>query len=648
MTRIAVVGPFSGPRAPWGELLKRAATAHGRPEVSWDFHDDRGDADHAAHVAEAVVADGGYTAVIGHFNSMGAGRALPHYSRAGLPLLLPLATAPGLLNRTGGAEDGRGAREADSGRTAWALRWCPHDTGQAEAIMHAISELGHGRPEVVDDGSAYGRQIADRVRLLSGGGAASVQEADAAVVCGTHFGAAATARRLRTEGFGGRLFFTDDCAVEDFARLLGPADARDARVVRIRGGAYAHVEAAFDCLVRTLGTHPTARGEQLLAHLRRHAGVAFDRHGDPVDAAARTTDVLVVGSGVVGSAVAAELTRSGLSVVIASPGPEAPSATAWSGGLVRAYDPDPVVRALAVRSHLLLWGASPERASACGFHRTGSLVLLGPGDLPEAERGLRNLHDAGIEAELLTPAAVRGRWPDLRLGEEVAGAVWEPGGGYADPSATAAMYRTRAVRYGASLPACGPVLALAPHRCGVEAVTAAGTVTARCAVVAAGSGTSPLLGDRLRLGPNAPAPRTKRIRYAFFDCSDRRLPAVNDLTTGVWGRPHLDAGAAGSHLIGCPVEEWDVPAEGGESLTDDEITHIREGTAHRWPWVTGAAFLGGRFGTDLYHPDGPFLGLLPGEPPVVVAACWSGAGFKTAPGAATEAAEAVHYLLKNG
>ncbi|MYX61339.1 hypothetical protein GTZ89_38320, partial [Streptomyces sp. SID8382] len=153
-----------------------------------------------------------------------------------------------------------------------------------------------------------------------------------------------------------------------------------------------------------------------------------------------------------------------------------------------------------------------------------------------------------------------------------------------------------------------------------------------------------LLGDRLPPRPGGPAPRTKRIRYAFFRGPGRPLPAVSDLTCGIWGRPQLDEPFAGGQLTGRPVEEWDVSAGAGDALTDEQVAHIRAGVVHRWPWVSRAPYLGGRFGADLYHPDGPFLGLLPGEPPVVVAACWSGAGFKTAPGAAEEAAAAVRCL----
>ena len=75
--RVAVVGPFSGPRAAWGRLLRDSAAHEAHPWLHWDFHDDRGDGPVGESVAAAVVAHGGYDAVIGHFNSGGAALAQP-------------------------------------------------------------------------------------------------------------------------------------------------------------------------------------------------------------------------------------------------------------------------------------------------------------------------------------------------------------------------------------------------------------------------------------------------------------------------------------------------------------------------------------------------------------------------------------------
>ena len=209
--RAAVVGPFSGPRAAWGELLKRAAAAHNG--VQWELHDDRGDASAARAVAETIVADGRYALVIGHFNSAGARAAVPVYRAAGLLVLLPLATAPRLL----------------AGVPGTALRWCPDDLAQLAELRSAIKQAGHERVAVTDDGSTYGTVLA-QLFLARPGEAPQVSTVDdaatALVACGTHAGAALTARARREAGFAGVFYFTDDCAVEEFPELLGDAAGR--------------------------------------------------------------------------------------------------------------------------------------------------------------------------------------------------------------------------------------------------------------------------------------------------------------------------------------------------------------------------------------------------------------------------------------
>ncbi len=661
--RIAVVGPFSGPRAAWGELLRQSADRHTAPGLSWELHDDRGDAEWGVLRAGDITDDGGYAAVIGHFNSAGAEGALPLYRRAGLPVVLPLATRPWLLAGAGGG----------------ALRWCPDDIGQLHAIAAAAAERGFHRLLVSHDDSDYGRRLAELFVALpspplpvavlpspwnappyDGEGAGG----DAVAVCGTHVGVAGVARRLRRAGFDGRLFVTDDCSVREFAELVGPA-GRETSVARLAGGAERRVEGAFTALAQALSHDPRARGERLLAGIRAVAGVAFTEDGEldvtpgtgdeygweigplrlaPGRPRPRTSgagdgepfDVAVVGAGVVGAAVAAATAATGARTLLVDAGPAAPSATHWSGGIVRAYDPDPKVRALAIRSHQLLWGRPSGYTEPYGFRRTGSLVLLGPGDLPEAVRGVVELQAAGIEAELLTVEEITARWPQLDA-RHAAGGIWEPGGGCADPRRTAAEYRRQALHDGASAIDDRRVHGLALHPVGARLTMDDDHVTAHAVVIAAGSGTSALLADRSPAGAGTAEPLTRRIRYGYFDRGGRTLPALVDLVTGVWGCPMPEVSGAGALLAGRPVEEWGLPPVGGDRLTREQVAYIREGAATVWPWLKDAGYRGGRYGTDLYRNDGPLLGVVPGEPRTVVAACWSGGGFKTAPAAAESA-----------
>lgn len=654
--RIAVVGPLSGPRAAWGELLTRSVRRHRTPGITWELHDDLGDAGLAADLAGKLVADGGYRAVIGHFNSLGAAASLPLYREAGLPLLLPLSTASGLLDGAAGA----------------ALRWCAQDRGQLVALAEAAHRRGADRLWVTDDGSPNGAHLSAELLGLTGLPVPVARPADPAacpgplVVCGTHAGAAATAVALRAAGYAGALLFPDDCAVPEFADLLDGAALPDgaALVARLAGGAARLVDEAFAALTGALIADHTLEGAALLDMVRAHSGTDFTPDGDPAlphpgagwelipvaglrqaaDLAVAPVggppelDTLVIGTGIIGTATAAALAAPDRRVAVIGPGPDGPSATRNSGGLIRAYDPDPRLRALAIRSFALLWRSAAGAGRAHGFRRTGSLVLLGPDDVAEAERGVAEIREGGVEAHLVDPAEVRHRWPDLVV-DDITAAVWEPAGGYTTSLATASAYRADALRRGA-LGWHGWVRGVSPEPGGVRVETDWGPVLARTAVVATGSGV-PDLRDR-RGGAIGPTARVKRIRYGYFDAGGRVLPTVADLVTGMWGRPNL---AGDSFLTGRPVDEWDVPPSGGDALTPDQVAHIRAGAAHRWPWLARADYIGGRFGTDLYGTEGPLLGAVCEDLPVVAAGVFSGGGIKSAPAAAEQAAATIRGLL---
>lgn len=270
--RVAVVGPFSGPRASWGQLLVDA-TAVARGVIGWEHHDDQGDPALAERCAEKIASDGGYTAVLGHFNSVGARAALAAYRAAGLPCLLPLATAPGLPSAAPGL----------------VLRWCGTDEGQAVALLRALAAAGHREVGVVTDGSTQMRGLADLLLSspVDGLFATARRELDAGTAAGdgavivvaAHYRAAAIARQLRESGFRGRLAFGDDCAVAEFAQLAGDA-AAGALVAQHAGGAAARVAAAVWTLAEVLAAEPSLAGRRLVTAIRGVAPVAFTPLGE--------------------------------------------------------------------------------------------------------------------------------------------------------------------------------------------------------------------------------------------------------------------------------------------------------------------------------------------------------------------------------
>jgi glycine/D-amino acid oxidase-like deaminating enzyme len=438
------------------------------------------------------------------------------------------------------------------------------------------------------------------------------------VLCGVHHWAAEQVRKHARDG--GTVIAVDDCDVTEFADLAGPVPG-ELLVARLAGGPYSRVVTAFAGLAGALAKRPRLRGAPLLVAVRGEvAGPHTGWQVASVPPRPRTDgfDVAVVGGGVVGRAAAAELAEAGAHVALFDPGGARTAASSVSGALIRAFEPDERSRRLALRAYQVLWGR-PELAALHGFRRTGSLVLLGPEHLDEAVAGVAQLRDDGVEVSLLSTSELAGKWPGLRV-DGLAGAVWEPGGGYAAPAVTLAALVDRARQAG-----------VAVFRRTVQSLADAGSLADRV-LVAAGCATPEILGDAW---PGDRPARTRRIRYAILDAGGERLPTIVDLTPGLWGRPD----GADGFRAGMPVDEWDVPVVAGTGLEDNQLMPLRAGLTARLPGLASAEVLTARFGTDLYVAGGPLLGSLPGAPHIWVAAGWSGGGFKTAPGAARRLAE---------
>ena len=118
--------------------------------------------------------------------------------------------------------------------------------------------------------------------------------------------------------------------------------------------------------------------------------------------ASPTADVLIVGGGLAGSLLALELRRRGARVTLieAEPGPGAPSATAWSYGVVPGWPlaPTPLARAAAGASRR--WRALQRRHGDLGW-RPARAGLLGGGALPALLAQLGVLPLAQVDAPTL-------------------------------------------------------------------------------------------------------------------------------------------------------------------------------------------------------------------------------------------------------
>ncbi|MFJ3905048.1 NAD(P)/FAD-dependent oxidoreductase [Streptomyces sp. NPDC090025] len=346
-------------------------------------------------------------------------------------------------------------------------------------------------------------------------------------------------------------------------------------------------------------------------------------------------DVVVVGAGITGAAVAHHLARAGASVVVLDRA-ERPGAgaTGRSGGMVRGYDPDPAVAELAVPSLAVFKAAGNWAAGRSPLRVTGAVTVAEPA----AEAGLRAAAERLNAAHGTTAHVVAG--PAEAAGVGLAGgiALVEPEAGWVAPTEVTEDWLTQARGDGALVRLGTAVRAVHERGGRPVVVTDAGEIRAGAVVSAVGAwGAAPVPGLR----SSAPV-RSRSIQVTVVG----RGPSVPahatfvDLRTGLYAKPV----GRDRTLLGMPHLVWDAAMDAPPDQAHERAT-VAALTAH-FPWLATAPRLDTVRAADAYgaaRGDGPASGLLDGTgvPHVWAVRAWNGGGVKTAPEAGRRIAAAV-------
>lgn len=147
-THVALVACLDERRSVHSVTFKRAISlfrqylrSHDKEDCRIECYDDGADAVTAAKVAIEIVEHGAY-AVVGHFSSSAAAAAAPIYAKAGLPLLLPAATARQLTVHSS------------------TYRVCDHDDSYARAVHKFCAQQDLQINQIEHDGSIHGVSVA--------------------------------------------------------------------------------------------------------------------------------------------------------------------------------------------------------------------------------------------------------------------------------------------------------------------------------------------------------------------------------------------------------------------------------------------------------------------------------------------------------
>ena len=210
---IGVVAPFSTEEAVVAAPMLAAVeevVASIDPSVRVLARDDARDPERAAAVVAELLATPGCLGLVGPKNSGSALVAAPLAAAAGLPLVLPCATADGL-----------------TASGAPVFRLCAPDRATAAAAVALAAELGATRLAVLADDTAYGQGLAAAVSAAARSvGLATHTNVDATAVAFLAMGEVEQAvlmRRLRDDGYGGAFVSAEGGPGAPIAALAGDA-----------------------------------------------------------------------------------------------------------------------------------------------------------------------------------------------------------------------------------------------------------------------------------------------------------------------------------------------------------------------------------------------------------------------------------------
>ncbi len=200
-------------------------------------------------------------------------------------------------------------------------------------------------------------------------------------------------------------------------------------------------------------------------------------------------DVVVIGGGVIGTAIASRLSRTTASVcLVEATGDVAEGASKGNAGITSSYYAERgTLDEQVITASYMRWEDICARLDV-PFRRVGGLITaLNDDEESRLPAELDEARSCGVRAELLNGKQARALEP--LISEACQAAIWLPDEGIIDPMRLSFAYAELAARNGASIRFSSPAVGFGRDGDRVESViTPAGSINARYVVNAAGLG----------------------------------------------------------------------------------------------------------------------------------------------------------------
>jgi sarcosine oxidase, subunit beta len=346
-----------------------------------------------------------------------------------------------------------------------------------------------------------------------------------------------------------------------------------------------------------------------------------------------TADVVIVGGGIEGAAAAWALSQRGVTdVVVAERNTVASGMTGKSSGIVRCHYGVSSLAAMATVGLEVFENAEEIFGTDIGFRQTGYVVGVGEPNVESLRKSLAAQRAVGVQTEEIDRAEVARLWPFADL-SPFAAFGWEARGGYGDAYQTAQAFAASARAAGVRIRQGATVTGLVVGGDRVTGVRLAdgGEISAGTVVVATGVWTRPLLAPYgLEVPIRVVREQIVMISPGIDSGAIGSLPVFSDLVS----LQYVRAEVGGEILFGNSDLSDATVADPDNYLnraTDAFVDLTVDKVGTRFPGFTDAAISGSYAGCYDVTPDWNPVISKTGLDGLIVAAGFSGHGFKIAP-----------------
>ncbi len=349
--------------------------------------------------------------------------------------------------------------------------------------------------------------------------------------------------------------------------------------------------------------------------------------------AALSTDVVIIGAGVIGSAIAYKLTRAGFKVVLVDKGEPAGETSGACDGLVFCQSKKPGIHLqMAMESKKIFDGLVGQLPFDMEYENTGGMVTIeSEAEYLAMEQYVEQQRTGGLDVTLLDAKTAHEMEP--ALADSIVGAAYSPMDGQINPLALNLGLAFGAKQLGATLLMREPVTAVLCDGGKVKGVkTAKRTISAPLVVNAAGiyaPEIAQMVGLHLPIKPRRgqlliTAPVPKLISTCMISASYIASKFDPSLAAEAARAVSLEQTVTGSLLLGSTREFVGYD----RNTTAEGIARIGENASRVLPGLKKVQIVRAMAGLRPYTPDGlPILGFVDQVEGFVMAAGHEGDGI---------------------